>query len=62
MSHLLCVLALILAVLMIPCIFLGWATETRSQRIRRLSRQGLSQRAIADRLGVSRYRVRCALA
>ena len=36
-------------------------TQTRSQRIRRLSRAGQSQRAIASRLGVSRYQVRLAL-
>ena len=37
-------------------------TQTRSQRIRRLHRGGLSQRSIASRLGVSRYQVRMALA
>lgn len=37
-------------------------TQTRSQRIRRLHRSGLSQRSIASRLGVSRYAVRLALA
>lgn len=37
-------------------------TQTEPQRIRRLSRSGLSQRAIASRLGVSRYQVRLALA
>ena len=37
-------------------------TQTRSQQIRRLSRAGQSQRAIAARLGVSRYQVRMALA
>jgi hypothetical protein len=37
-------------------------TQSRSQRIRRLHRGGLSQRSIASRLGVSRYAVRLALA
>ena len=37
-------------------------TQSQSQRIRRLSRAGQSQRAIASRLGVSRYAVRLALA
>jgi len=37
-------------------------TQTQPQRIRRLSRAGLSQRAIAQRLGVTRYRIRQALA
>ena len=37
-------------------------TQSRSQRIRRLHRGGLSQRSIASRLGVSRYQVQKALA
>jgi hypothetical protein len=37
-------------------------TQSQSQRIRRLSRAGQSQRVIASRLGVSRYQVRLALA
>jgi len=37
-------------------------TQTKQQRIRRLSMAGQSQRAIAERLGVTRYRVRLALA
>jgi hypothetical protein len=37
-------------------------TQSQPQRIRRLSRTGHSQRAIASRLGVSRYKVRLALA
>jgi len=37
-------------------------TQTRLQQIRRLSRAGQSQRAIASRLGVSRYQVQKALA
>ena len=37
-------------------------TQTQPQRIRRLSRAGLSQRAVAQRCAVSRYRVRLALA
>ena len=36
-------------------------TQSQSQRIRRLARSGQSQRAIASRLGVSRYAVRLAL-
>jgi DNA invertase Pin-like site-specific DNA recombinase len=36
-------------------------TQSQPQRIRRLYRSGLSQRSIASRLGVSRYRVRTAL-
>jgi hypothetical protein len=37
-------------------------TQSQPQRIRRLSRSGLSQRAISSRLGISRYSVRLALA
>ena len=36
-------------------------SQTQPQRIQRLSRAGYSQRSIADRLGVTRYRVRLAL-
>ena len=37
-------------------------TMSQDRRIRRLSRRGLSQRAIASRLNITRYRVRLALA
>ena len=37
-------------------------SQSQPQRICRLSRAGHSQRAIASRLGVSRYKVRLALA
>jgi len=36
-------------------------SATQPQKIRRLSMAGQSQRAIAERLGVTRYRVRLAL-
>ena len=39
-----------------------WITESREQRIQRWHRSGQSQRAIAARLGVTRYQVRLALA
>ena len=39
-----------------------WLSETQPQRIRRLRQQGHSQRAIAERLGITVYRVRQALA
>jgi transcriptional regulator len=38
-----------------------WATESRSQRIHRLRRQGWSQQRIASHLQISRYQVRLAL-
>ncbi len=55
-------LAVLLAALLLPLVILLWATESRAQRIRRWHRSGLSQRAIAQRLGVSRYAVSRALA
>jgi DNA-binding CsgD family transcriptional regulator len=51
------VLPLILMVALVDVL-----TQSQPQRIRRLYRSGLSQRSIASRLGVSRYRVRTALA
>jgi hypothetical protein len=50
------VLPLILMVALVDVL-----TQSQPQRIRRLYRSGLSQRSIASRLGVSRYRVRTAL-
>jgi len=38
------------------------ATASPARRAHIWQRSGLSQRAIAERLGVSRYRVRCYLA
>lgn len=37
-------------------------TMSQPRRVRRLARRGLSQRAIASRLGITRHRVRMALA
>ena len=37
-------------------------TMSQPRRVRMLRRSGMTQTAIADRLGVSRYRVRLALA
>jgi hypothetical protein len=36
-------------------------TMSQPRRVRMLSRRGLSQRAIASRLGITRHRVRVAL-
>ncbi len=55
-------LALVLALLLLPLIVLAWATESREQRARRWRRAGLTQQAIADRLGCSRTTVRRLLA
>jgi len=51
-------LALLLAALLLPILILLWATESREQRARRWRRQGMTQQAIADRLGCSRSTVR----
>jgi hypothetical protein len=51
-------LALLLALLLLPALILLWATESRQQRARRWRRQGMTQQAIADRLGCSRSTVR----
>jgi hypothetical protein len=51
--------------LLLPLIVLSgvidWLTESPEQRIRRWKDAGMSQRAIAQRLGISTYRVRKAL-
>ena len=51
-------LALLLAALLLPLLVLLWLTESREQRARRWRRDGLTQQAIADRLGCSRSTVR----
>ena len=54
--------ALLLALLLLPLLVLLWASESRQQRARRWRRAGLTQQAIADRLGCSRSTVRRLLA
>jgi AraC-like DNA-binding protein len=54
--------ATILALLLLPVLFLFWATESRQQRARRWRRDGWTQQRIADRLGCSRTTVRRLLA
>jgi hypothetical protein len=53
-----CIAAWAVALLLLPLIVLAWAMETRQQRARRWRRDGLTQQAIADRLGCSRSTVR----
>lgn len=52
--------------LILPLLFvvavIDWLTASDDRRIRVLRSTGLSQRQIADRLNLSRYRVRQALA
>jgi hypothetical protein len=52
----------VLLPLFLLVVLIDLATMSPERRIRLLKRSGLSQRAIADRLGISRYRVRLALA
>jgi len=54
--------ALLLALILLPLLVLCWASESREQRARRWRRNGLTQQAIADRLGCSRSTVRRMLA
>lgn len=48
--------------IVIVILALGYATESQKEKIRRLHREGKSQRAIAKEMGITRYRVRKALA
>lgn len=57
-----CILAWLVALIVLPLLLLDWLTIDQPERIRRLHAQGLSQRRIADRIGCTRYRVRLALA
>jgi IS30 family transposase len=51
-------IATILALLLFPLILLLWLTESRQQRARRWRRDGLTYRAIAERLGCSQTTAR----
>jgi hypothetical protein len=51
---------ILLPLLLVVAVVL-WATESREQRIRRWVSNGMSQRSVAKRLGVSRYQVTKAL-
>jgi hypothetical protein len=57
-----CLTAWAVALLLLPLLVLAWATESRQQRARRWRRGGLTQQAIAERLGCSRTTVRRLLA
>ena len=56
-----CALFWALTPVLIILAVLAWATESQPERIRRWHRGGQSQRAIAQRLGISRHRVRAVL-
>ena len=53
-----CVLAWAAILLLLPVLILLWATESRPQRARRWRTAGMTQQAIANRLGCSRTTVR----
>lgn len=57
-----CVLVWTAVLLLLPVLFLAWLLESDTDRARRWRAAGLSQQRIADRLGISRYRVRRLLA
>jgi hypothetical protein len=48
----------VLVLLLFPVLFLLWLTESRQQRARRWRRDGLTYRAIAERLGCSQSTAR----
>ncbi len=58
--------ALVIWKLFLPLLVLvaiiDWLTASDDRRVRVLARTGLSQRQVADRLNLTRYRVRKALA
>lgn len=62
MTTTLTLIATLLALLLVPILFIAWLTESDPERIRRWRRQGLSQQKIADRIGCSRAKVRRVLA
>ena len=53
-----CLAAWVAVLILLPLVILFWATESRQQRARRWRQAGLTQQAIADRLGCSRSTVR----
>ena len=53
-----CFAAWVAVFVFLPIVVLLWATESRQQRARRWRQAGLTQQAIADRLGCSRSTVR----
>ena len=57
-----CALVWAAALLLLPVLFIAWLLESRNDRARRWRRQGMTQQAIATRLGCSRTTVRRMLA
>jgi len=52
-----CLAAWVLALLLLPILFIAHLTESQPEQVRRLHRSGMSQRRIAQQLGISRHRV-----
>ncbi len=48
--------------LLVLVAIIDWLTASTDRRVRVLARTGLNQRQVADRLNLTRYRVRKALA
>ena len=57
-----CFLVWAAVLLLLPIVLICWALETPADRARRWRADGWSQQHIADRLGLSRYKVRKLLA
>lgn len=57
MTSITCAAAVVLAILTVPFLLIWRATETQPDRILRLWRKGMSERLIAERLSITRYRV-----
>ena len=53
-----CIAAWALALLLLPCIVLAWATESRHTKIQRWRSQGATWQQISDRLACSRSTAR----
>lgn len=54
--------AFLAVLILLPLLILLWASESRQQRAKRWRRAGMTQQAIADRLGCSRSTARRLLA
>ena len=53
-----CLLAAVVAALLLPLLFLIWLSETPQQRARRWRTDGATYRVISERLGVSQTTAR----
>lgn len=62
LSSIISCLAWTLALLLLPALLADRLTLSEGEHIRRLHGNGWSQRRIADRLGISRHRIKKALA